>query len=426
MNLIAILWRIVDMSIQFRARTIDNTISSNPLTPTGPSHKGWCCNSGTGSVKSKPQCDNDGGYFLPGISSNRQCPSCPAAAAFTSSSGSCCYSVKTNGIYTPYCQNVTSDSECAILHQGGAEGLKYKFFVNTTCQTSEGGDSGCGDVSSNLGNCCTQNPNGTVSCSIVSKEKCFGFWSPQVNSIMSCVDLTPCSGAYFSGITADKCSATASLAQLQSTINPIEKLPTGNVLYQGGLYVGIFTPGSPRNTTGVNVYGSPATGDALTYKARGTGLGTSKNKWIIIAATTDYYYLPTNSDNVPPSSMNTSVYDGVYNSYGADSNKASVYLNLNRYYHNGFNDWYVPSQDELAFYFKTIGYNFSLPNDYTNLKEKNYLTSTAFTTNNEQNFDNNYFMYSQSAVEEKYGNVSIVSRKSPQNIRLFRRIYLND
>ena len=86
----------------------------------------------------------------------------------------------------------------------------------------------------------------------------------------------------------------------------------------------------------------------------------------------------------------------------------------------------MPSQDELAFYFKTIAYNFSLPNDYTNLEQKNYLTSTAFTVNNKQNFDDNYFMYSQSAVEEKYGNVSIISRKASQNIRLFRRIYLND
>lgn len=417
------------MSIQFRARTIDKTVESYPPTIIGPSNIGWCCpsrfNPLGGSSETKQKCDAIGGYFMPGELSKTKCPlNCAGFLSEIPVPGSCCHSIRTNGIYTPFCANVNSDSECSVLHRGSEEGLKYNYSPGDMCQF-DGGDSNCGQLSSSLGNCCTQQYSGNILCSISNRESCFGNWSFPTDGLLSCTYLNPCSGIYFTGITANNCSAAASLNQLQTSTNPLEKLPSDNIIYQGGLYVGIFMPGSPKNTIGAGVYGTPNSGKALNYNARGVGVGSSNSKWILIAATTDYYSLPMNDLSSNPKDISTSIYDGVYNSYQNDSSKSSIYSRISNFSLNGFNDWYLPSQDELAFYFKTIQYGFSIFDDYSPLIDGNYLTSTAFSVNNKQNINNNYFMYSQSAKQETYGDINIVSRKIPQNIRLFRRIYLN-
>jgi hypothetical protein len=85
----------------------------------------------------------------------------------------------------------------------------------------------------------------------------------------------------------------------------------------------------------------------------------------------------------------------------------------------------LPSQDELAFYAKTIEAGYEIPNNHTAFYSAFYLSSTAFSINNQQNFNNNYLMYAQNFNNFSYGDVSAISRTAPIKIRLFRRIYLN-
>jgi len=406
------------MSIQFRARTITPTIQAYPPSISGDSSVGWCCGS-LDRISSKVECDVARGYFLPGHTARTACPSCPAA--FTSNTGSlgaCHYYNKQNGFYNIMCSDVYTNFECNDLHQGAEEGLQYTFNPNTTCEYSNHTE----NTNNILGNCCTQGLTGIISCSIASQTQCSGFWSYPTNGIISCNDSVPCSGVYFTGV--DEISPRASLNTLQTSTNYIETLPTNPQIYQGGLYVGIFKPGSPINTKGVTLYGSPFTGNANQYISRGNGAGTSEKSWILIAATDDFFRIPMNSDILPASNMTTSIYDGLYNKQNNEANKASVYSFIDNYTLNGFNDWYIPSQEELAFYFQNIEYGFKLNDQYVKLSESSYMSSTIYD-NGIQNFNNKYFLYSQNASRFNYGNVNISPRNISLNIRLFRRIYLN-
>ena len=411
------------MSIQFRARTISTTVEVHTPPISGDSSTGWCCGGGKDALSSKPECDAAGGYFLSGQTNRDACPSCIAGFAPNFGTlGSCCHYEKQSGFYTLFCADVYSDFDCSDLHQGKEEGLRYQFNPNDTCQGSTAGNSVCEVSSTPFGNCCTQNTDGTVDCSITFQSKCSGFWSYPVNGILSCVDSTPCSGVYFTSIAG--ITPRASLTTLQNSTNYIQTLPTTPQIYQGGLYVGIFKPGSPINPKGVTLYGSPYTGNANQYVSRGNGIGTSEKSWILIAATKDYFSLPMNSESLAGSTMSTSIYDGLLNTYGTESSKANVYSSLDTYTLNGFNDWYLPSQEELAFYFQNVKYGFALDKQYTKLTEGPYMTSTVYD-NGIQNFNNTYFVYSQNAAQFTYGNVNLVSRNIPLNIRLFRRIYLD-
>jgi len=420
------------MSIQFRARTVNSTISAYPPVMSGITFtSGTCCyygfipiggpERGEGIATSlapftKPECDAVNGLF---INSSSSCPTTCAndpPSLISQDSGSCCYSVKINNVYTPTCVDNVTELECSLLNQGNSEGLPYR---HAPMQQSilDGNLLAFENLYNTLGNCCTQNESNQIVCSILPQNKCAGYWY-SINEIRSCSGLTACSGIYFSGNTGGtltpetKVNATASLAVLQQSPNIIEVLPpfVGDS-YQGGLYVGIYQQGEI-------IRGNINSGTARDYTARKTGIGTNKNKWILIAAPFNYYSLAMNSNTSNPVKINTSIYDGAYNTYGPDSNKSDVYDDVFRVKINGFNDWYVPSQDELALYFKNIPYGFE-PQNFKRLTEDFYMSSTIYSNKN------HFLGYSQNAAASNYGNVSLLSVKRQQNIRLFRRIYLN-
>jgi hypothetical protein len=433
------------MSIQFRSRI---SAQYNPPVISNSATSGWCCDSSAQTTKA--QCESINGYFIPNGIDSSECPTkanCSVGLQAISN-GACCYWSKTDGQYIQYCGDVESQLECINLNEGSSEGLRYAFYPGRTCIAS-GGDIVCNSVdvktedvtplcepndSSNcfnqdrlIGNCCTQNSNGDADCSLVAKSDCYGFWSGPVQGIRSCVDASPCSGVYFSGISgATLETARASLSQITTSTNLIEKIPSVGAFYQGGLFVGIFNPGSPVNPAGSLVYGNQNTGTALNYNARGTGIGTKEKSWVLIASVADFGEYGYNSEGEPLKQINTSYYDGLYNTYDVDIANNNTLLNqIKNYKINGFNDWYLPSQDELALFFKNISSDFTATGWYPLTKEQ-YMSSSAFYVNGNQQFNDRMFMVSQMADSTNYGKTNATYRYNLLGVRLFRRIYLDE
>ena len=371
---------------------------------------------------------------------------CPSIkVSFAPESGACCYWKSSGDSYINTCETVANYETCKLLHEGASEGLKFSFYLGDSC-IYDGGNIVCNagkgltetEKANNpdcktdtvddclaqqniLGNCCTLLDNGTRQCSITTEGLCSGFWS-YLGSVKGCSGSTLCSGVYFPEKSGTEYyPTTASISTITNSGNPIEKIPTEPKLYQGGLYVGIFEPGSTINVSGSMVYGNTTTGDPKQYKARGTGPGTRNKRWILIAAP---YDTNISTSSILDPEKDTSFYDGFYTTNTKNTNYYSDIRNVDI---NGFSDWYIPSQDELAFFFNTIASSFSI-SGYTPLKENYYLTSTNYgvgSTNKLTKIADKYFVYTQSAISSQYGKVILMPHDNLNcKVRLFRRIYL--
>lgn len=202
----------------------------------------------------------------------------------------------------------------------------------------------------------------------------------------------------------------------------LSKLPRTFTVFDGGLYIGNFYPGPPVNSVSSDLLGNKNTGSAINYKSYADGKGDKGFGWAIIVASKDYlpskqksYFIKTD----PLSDYETSLYDGYYNK----AENTRFYKNFKtEANYGGYNDWYIPSVDELAFITKIMPIGYYIPRKFDSFTYDVYRSSSYRVWNSKQNSN---FYYGQSFDKTKYGRVSLVERtiQTPK-IRLIRKINL--
>ena len=303
-----------------------------------------------------------------------------------------------------------------------------------------------------LSACCILNNEGTAyACSDrISESHCHqmsGIWAGMTGDTPIYCGNNPCPSAPRSSgrsdISISERSDYTSISQSE-----IDKIDVGDS-YGGGTFLGIFEAGPPVNGKGSMVIGNQYTGKVQEYEARGWGAGTTTNrKWAIIAddvntKITDSDMTTSNSIIVP-----TSYYDGHYNTYG---NKSTFYglsgnliSNIANMTRKGYTDWYVPSQDEVAYINYTLNHTTAgnminnAEGEFKTLRGK-YLTSTMFShkdiTNPEktgidkQDINNIKYVYTQTFSDSaNNGFVQLVPDKNLTSskivLRCIRRIHV--
>lgn len=338
------------------------------------------------------------------------------------------------------CSDVCNSSDCAALSTPEYPSVyNSDIRCNIPLTTSNATIASCNSsplllmaTSSNLydgtnlsvGSCYTleENENGDLqyNCQLSPEILCNEYWVAPQDS-----DETYCDNK-FAPTNPTKIDGKYSVQTItEANFNALGLTPGDE--YQGGIYIGIFKP-SKLNSTSSEIYGNINFGDPKLGTFTSDDIGGTNSKWAIIVDETEYK-IPFLSTLEPDISYSTSLWDGYYNTYGANSLFSGIESNLmntikyaNR---KGFIDYYLPSIYELYFYSAYLNSN----GFYT---KGNILSSSMFNfkyTNIgkvKNKINNKEFLYSQiidSLSNDNYKTV-LVDKYSKQTALFFRRIVI--
>ena len=259
---------------------------------------------------------------------------------------------------------------------------------------------------------------------------------------------------------------SGSLRVIPPTISSSVVLPNVGEHYQGGMYIGTFMPGGSVGLDPSTVR-RRSNNRIEEVPARGDGSGTNKKKWALIYSYKSFGNLQLEKAAQTNKGINrlavnaygemalahpTSFYDGFFNTYGDGTGyggyNSKLFEDIRSLTFNGFNDWYIPSIDELSFIYK----NYKLTQFYydnngskspfngiqSSQQYKNMASSTLYSENDKlgksdeisgQMVGSKGYLYAQNMRDDgkgkREGLVYKSDRRSKLVIPLVRRIYID-
>ena len=198
--------------------------------------------------------------------------------------------------------------------------------------------------------------------------------------------------------------------------------PESLTVYHGGLNIGIFYPGPPNSISGSELLGNKFGSKATTYRSTAESEGTVNGGWAIILAPFDLNNFIMRRPDELVETKRSSSFDGSFNRSQTTSSGMS---RVTKFIKGGYNDWYIPSTNELAFITKNLPKNFELEPRFTPMTANSYLSSTYTAQNiagaNKKKLS---LLLAQSFYTPTYGDTIMVPDFKPMSVRLIRRVFV--
>jgi hypothetical protein len=198
--------------------------------------------------------------------------------------------------------------------------------------------------------------------------------------------------------------------------------PESLTIYHGGLNLGIFYPGPPNSVSGSELTGNQFGGKATSYRSTSNGEGSTNAGWAIILAPYDLNNFIMRKPDEIVSTKKVSYFDGLFNRNQTSSTGMS---RVTKFVKGGYNDWYIPSANELAFIAKNLPKNFELDPRFSPMSANSYLSSTYSAQNiagaNRKKLS---LLLAQSFYTPTYGDTIMVPDFKPMSVRLIRRVFV--